>query len=140
VLIKLKTMMSKDQKGFTLIELVVVMAILAFLVALAIPRVSNVMIDSKFKAHNANVELLTRAVDMYNAQEGEEFDGDFEKLKEKYIKGIPDCPIAGISSRVDESIEKNKKYEWGSGMIKPNLYKFDGNKWKKQWEEDSTEP
>mgnify|MGYP001308371920 CR=1 FL=1 len=130
--IKLRTMMSKDEKGFTLVELIVVMAILAFLVALAIPRVSNIMVDSKFKAHNANVELLTRAVDLYNAQENAEFDGNFEKLKEKYIKGIPDCPIAGVKSRVDEGIDEKTEYKWEGGMIKPNFYKFEEDKWKEQ--------
>jgi type IV pilus assembly protein PilA len=140
MLMKLKTMMRKDEKGFTLVELIVVMAILAILVSLAIPRFSNVMVDSKFKAHNANVELLTRAVEMYNAQESAEFnDATLKALETKnYVKKIPDCPIAGVTSRVKDAdkVAADTPYTWDvdDKVIAPNLYEFnDGDDvWEKK--------
>lgn len=140
MLMKLRATIHGNEKGFTLVELIVVMAILAILVALAIPRFSNVMIDSKFKAHNANVELLTRAVEMYNAQESAEFnDADLSDLKtQNYIKELPECTIAGVNSRVKsgDTVAADTDYEWDTGnkVITPNLYEFDDtNKvWKKK--------
>jgi competence protein ComGC len=97
------------------------------------------MVDAKFKAHNANVELLTRAVEMYNAQESAEFnDTTLSELKEKgYVKEIPACPIAGVNSRVvadDDKVASDTLYKWDDGKITPNLYELgDGAKaWKKK--------
>ncbi|MEN6326266.1 MAG: prepilin-type N-terminal cleavage/methylation domain-containing protein [Syntrophomonas sp.] len=53
-----------DEQGFTLVELIVVMAILAILVALAVPKFSSVLSDSKTKAHNANIEMIESAVEV----------------------------------------------------------------------------
>lgn len=56
---------SRDQKGFTLVELIVVMAILAILAALAVPRFASIMQDSKYNAHNQNVIMIYKAGQMY---------------------------------------------------------------------------
>ncbi|MYL60830.1 prepilin-type N-terminal cleavage/methylation domain-containing protein [Virgibacillus halodenitrificans] len=53
--------MLKKQKGFTLVELLAVIAILAIIVAIAVPTIGNVISKSEEKAHAANVELVENA-------------------------------------------------------------------------------
>lgn len=57
-------------KGFTLIELIVVIAILALLAAIAIPRYNASREKGALTAHNANVRVLVSAGQMYLAEKG----------------------------------------------------------------------
>lgn len=61
---------ARDQKGFTLVELLVVMAILAVLAALAVPRFGQILEDSRRRAHNENVQMINRAAQMFIAANG----------------------------------------------------------------------
>ncbi|MEI6132436.1 MAG: prepilin-type N-terminal cleavage/methylation domain-containing protein, partial [Bacillota bacterium] len=53
------------KKGFTLIELVVVIAVIAILTAIAIPAFSNVMSQANASVDAANVRMLKQAGAMY---------------------------------------------------------------------------
>lgn len=54
-------MKSKKKKGFTLIELIIVIAIIAVLASIAIPKYQNSNLKAKAAAHNANVVILKNA-------------------------------------------------------------------------------
>jgi len=52
-------------KGFTMIELLTVIAILGIVLLITIPVINNVIEDSKQKAFKANVELISKAAESY---------------------------------------------------------------------------
>lgn len=55
----------KKKKGFTLIELIVVIAILALLASIAIPKYMHTQEKAKAAAHNTNVEVIRQAAATY---------------------------------------------------------------------------
>ncbi len=60
----------KNKKGFTLIELIVVMAILAILAAIAIPRFANMRIESAVKADAGTAAQIANAARIQETQTG----------------------------------------------------------------------
>jgi type IV pilus assembly protein PilA len=81
----------KGEEGFTLIELIVVMAILALLAALVVPRFANILADSEIKADTANIDMLNNACDLYETNENKTI-ASLDELKPNYIKEIPNKP------------------------------------------------
>lgn len=56
--------------GFTLIEMLVVLAIMGLLVSLVAPRVLGILADSKVKTAHIQIESLKNALDLYFLDEG----------------------------------------------------------------------
>lgn len=81
----------RNKKGFTLVELVVVVAVLGVLSALVIPRFSNLTSEAKANVDEQNRKLLQNTVELYAAENGKypETDDDIDVLIEKYLDQVP---------------------------------------------------
>lgn len=122
---KLQTL-KKKKKGFTLLELLVVLAILAILIAIAIPVYKNQKEKAAITAHNANVRVLETAVESYKQDHGE-YPENLEALKGNYIKSLPQVPASENVKLKGKSYEIDKKN--GNiipGEIDPSEKKSDG--------------
>ena len=60
----------KNNKGFTMVELVAVLAILGIIGAIAVPRFAATRKNAALKAHDANVRILENAAKMYYTETG----------------------------------------------------------------------
>lgn len=106
----------KNKKGFTLVELMVVVAILGILVAVAIPVYNSVTDKAEAGVCHANARTLDSAVMQYKTlvivpQDGEDFSDDvaadtLDDVLAEYMQEWPVCPDGGTYS-----------YDAGTGRV-----------------------
>jgi type IV pilus assembly protein PilA len=106
----------RNKKGFTLVELMVVVAIIGVLTAIAIPVYNNVTDNAKAKADAATLKTIQTAVTMYMAaNEGKWTSAavgtDFYCLVSTYLAEVPEAQVEGASF----SVNVNGIAEYSSG-------------------------
>ena len=69
-LLRLEQRRRDGEAGFTLIEMLVVITIIAMIMALVAPRVLNYLGESKIKAAKIQIESFGSALDLYYLDEG----------------------------------------------------------------------
>ena len=89
-------MLKRDSKGFTLVELMVVLLIIGILVAIAIPIYNKTQAEAQKKSCQANLRTIDGAIAQYQA-DGNEMDAltGVSVLVPNYLKKAPACPKGG---------------------------------------------
>lgn len=123
----------RKRKGFSLVELVVVIAILGILAGIAVPRLRTSRKNAAIAAHNANVRTLMSAATMYIADNGVPTDNEITWEAEKnanvwgkYLQEWPTVPKGAFDGN-DEAAYVVTIKEGGEIEVKPPLVKEPGS-------------
>ncbi|WP_434565445.1 prepilin-type N-terminal cleavage/methylation domain-containing protein [Thermoanaerobacterium thermosaccharolyticum] len=83
--------LNKDEKGFTLVELIVVIAILGILAAIAVPRFTGTLTQSKIKADQATAQTIAEAAARWIMDKGSDSTVPTvdELVNDKYLDKTP---------------------------------------------------
>ena len=85
------------QRGFTLLELIVVMTIVALLASIAAPRYFNSIERAKERVLMQNLNLMRDAIDKFHADTGSYPAALAELAARRYLRRIPEDPLTGSS-------------------------------------------
>jgi len=94
---KLMKGFKKNNKGFTLVELMVVVVIIGILVAIAIPVYNASETRAKKGVCEANRRMIESALEQYYMNEGN-YTTTLGDLDEYFKDGAPTCPDKGTYS------------------------------------------
>jgi general secretion pathway protein G len=85
--------MKRILRGFTLVELMVVMAIIALLLALALPRYFNHLDRSRETILKQDLATMRDAIDKYHGDRGRYPNSLDELVSARYLRALPVDPI-----------------------------------------------
>lgn len=102
----------RKKKGFTLLEMVIVIGIIALLLSIAIPRFQKTNRSAEILTHNANVKMLKNATILYLNDHPEADTVAVSQLKE-YIEGDLPKPARFLKEK-----SFTVEYDKATGAIK----------------------
>ncbi|MGB4199062.1 MAG: type II secretion system protein [Tepidanaerobacteraceae bacterium] len=105
---------TKGDKGFTLIELIVVIAVLGVLATLIIPRVVGVKSKAETAAMDANAKIIRNALERY-----------YLEHDETYPEGWDDLFDGGYLNEIPDSFEYTREEDGKDYSLTPNNTKPD---------------
>jgi len=84
----------RPRPGFTLVELIVVLAIVASLLTLAVPRYFGALDQGRLAVQQANRHSLREAIDKHYADRGRYPDRLDDLVTRRYLRELPVDPIS----------------------------------------------
>ena len=112
-------MEARTARGFTLIELIVVMLIISLLASLAVPRYFGSVEKSKSAVLKEDLSLMREALDKYYG-DNDKYPGTLDELvSRKYLRSIPRDPVTESTATwivvPPEDADKGGVYDVHSG-------------------------
>lgn len=87
--------MRKKEKGFTLVEMLVVLFVIGVILAIVLPNLTKTGSVAEDKAEEANKRMLLAQAENYRLAEGR-YPDSVEDLEDKdYIESVPECGDGG---------------------------------------------
>lgn len=86
-------MTNPSRRGFTLIELIVVLAIIALLASIVAPRYLRTVDNAREASLRTSLNVMRDAIDKYAADKGRYPDSLDELVQRGYLRQIPEDPI-----------------------------------------------
>lgn len=83
----------REKTGFTLIELMVVLAVIATLLAIAVPRYFASLEKSREAVLHQDLALMRETLDKYYGDKGKYPDAIDDLVNSKYLRSVPVDPI-----------------------------------------------
>lgn len=118
MLIKIREQL-KRQQGFTLVELMIVIAILGILATIAVPRISNSIDTAKVAKIQTDLQTIGSAVSLYMANNSGAFPPGLTNLVPNQLASVPHMPDGGNYSY-------DNKTGVASGSFNSKTYYSDG--------------
>lgn len=90
----------KRSGGFTLIELMIVIAIIAILAAILVPNFIRARAQGQYTACKSNLKNVATALEMYSTDAAGRYPTSLGTLtaSERYLRSIPTCPSRGTDT------------------------------------------
>jgi general secretion pathway protein G len=123
----------KDQQGYTLIEMMIVISIISILATMALPSFQKQLVRAKETNLRRSLFIMRDTIDQYFADHGR-YPGSLQDLEtEKYIRQIPMDPFTGSPDSwvtiPPEGFAEGNIYDVHSGSNKVSLDGTPYNEW-----------
>ena len=92
------------RNGFTLIELMVVMVLIALLLTIAVPRYFSTIDTGKASVQRQNISATRDAIDKYYGDVGKYPETLQDLVDKKYLRSVPVDPITGLPNWTDPNL------------------------------------
>jgi general secretion pathway protein G len=87
-------------RGFTLIELMVVMVLIALLLTIAVPRYFSTIDSGRLSVQRQNISAIRDAIDKYYGDQGKYPETLQDLVDKKYLRSVPIDPVTELPNWV----------------------------------------
>ena len=127
------TRSKRSERGFTLIEMMIVVAIISILATMAMPGFQRQLIRAKETSLRRSLFIMRDTIDQYFADHGRYPDVLQDMADKRYIRQLPMDPFTGQSNSwitiPPEGFAEGNVYDVHSGSNKVSLDGVPYNEW-----------